>query len=69
METQKFKTNLKCSGCVAAVKENLDTLKSVKDWNVDLVSADKILTVEGNPSENEIAEAFSKAGYVAEPLK
>jgi len=69
METQKFKTNLKCSGCVAAVKNNLDTLKNVESWEVDLISQDKILTVEGSASENEIAEAFAKAGYHAEPVK
>lgn len=69
METQEFKTNLKCSGCVAAVKDNLDGLKNIGNWEVDLASPDKILKVEGKVSENEVAEAFAKAGYSAVPLK
>lgn len=69
METLKFKTNLKCSGCVAAVKNNLDAVKNINGWEVDLISPDKILTVEGNADEHDIVEAFAKAGYQADPLK
>ncbi len=69
METQKFKTNLKCSGCVAAVKDNLDHLEDVNNWEVDLISPDKILTVEGKVDEHDIIEAFAKAGYQAEAIK
>ena len=69
METLKFKTNLKCSGCVAAVKNSLDAVKNVNSWEVDLISTDKTLTVEGNADERDIVEAFAKAGYQAEPVK
>ena len=30
METLKFKTSLKCGGCVAAIQPKMDELKSVK---------------------------------------
>lgn len=69
MENQKFKTNLKCGGCVAAVKNNLDELENIESWDVDLASPDKILTVKGNANVNEIEEAFVKAGYKAELAK
>jgi copper chaperone len=69
METLKFKTNLKCSGCVAAVKNSLDAVKNVNSWEVDLVSPDKTLTVEGSADEDDIVAAFAKAGYQADPLK
>lgn len=68
METQKFKTNLKCGGCVAAVQKDLDAVAEIESWEVDLTSLDKILTVMGNAREEEIVNAFAKAGYVAEPI-
>jgi len=30
METLKFKTNINCGGCIAAVTPSLDALKGVK---------------------------------------
>lgn len=68
METQKFKTNLKCGGCVAAIQKDLDAVAEIDTWEVDLISLDKILTVTGNATEEEIVNAFAKAGYVAEPI-
>ncbi len=65
MKVAKFKTNLKCSGCVAAVKPNLDALADIK-WDVDLSSPEKTLTVEGNVDNSQIENAFEKAGYKAE---
>lgn len=69
METLKFKTNLKCSGCVAAVQNDLDKSDKIESWEVDLTSLDKILTVKGEVDADEIVAAFAKAGYVAELVK
>lgn len=68
METQKFKTNLKCGGCVAAIQKDLDAVAEIESWEVDLTSLDKVLTVKGNANEGQIIDAFAKAGFVAEPI-
>jgi len=66
METLKFKTNVKCNGCVAKITPYLNSLKGLENWNVDLADPQKILTagVSGISSEDIIA-ALLKAGYKA----
>ncbi|KAA3436003.1 heavy-metal-associated domain-containing protein [Rufibacter hautae] len=69
METLKFKTNIKCGGCVATVTPFLNGEKSIEKWQVDTNNPDKILTVEGNTvDEGEVIEAIEKAGFRIEPL-
>ncbi|MFB9865612.1 heavy-metal-associated domain-containing protein [Rufibacter immobilis] len=69
METLKFKTNIKCGGCVATVTPFLNGEKSIEKWQVDTNNPDKILTVEGNTvNEGEVIEAIEKAGFKIEPL-
>lgn len=69
MKTLKFKTNLKCSGCVAKVKAQMDQAAEIAEWTVDLNSPDRILTVELKSGEPAlIAEIFKKNGYEAELL-
>ncbi|HOZ82564.1 MAG TPA: heavy-metal-associated domain-containing protein [Bacteroidia bacterium] len=73
MENKKhlqFKTNINCSGCVAAVKPHLDKLISSESWHVDTANKDKILSVSTNDiSEEEIINTVQKAGYKIELLK
>lgn len=71
MNTLKFKTNLKCAGCMYAIKPYMDELEGVKSWNVDLDSKDKIVeVVTETATSGEIKEAIEKAigeaGYTAE---
>jgi copper chaperone len=66
---QKFKTNIKCGGCLQKVKPYLDDLKEIKSWNVELDSPDRVLTVEGETSEESIIQAISIAGYKAEKIR
>ena len=67
MSKIKFKTNLKCEGCVAAVKPGLDALTPIEKWEVDLKDPEKVLTVEGHDIDAEqISGVFRQAGYVAE---
>lgn len=67
METLKFKTNINCAGCVSKVTPKLNETKGVENWNVDLESADRILTVEAeNISSNEVISAVNKAGFKIE---
>ncbi|MGY0034518.1 heavy-metal-associated domain-containing protein [Pedobacter sp. NJ-S-72] len=68
METLKFKTNIKCGGCVATVTPHLNAMAGLEEWKVDTDVADKILTVTVD-SENlkeEIVETIKKAGFQAE---
>ena len=70
METVKFKTTIKCSGCVATVTPYLNDAVGANNWNVDLQSPDKVLTVNTGQIEQE-AEVIKKlqdAGYKAEKL-
>ncbi|MNR59976.1 hypothetical protein D3C85_1813600 [compost metagenome] len=70
METLKFKTNIKCSGCIATVTPHLNNLSEISKWEVDTVNPDKILTVEGAESLDAelIKDTLSKAGYTAEKI-
>jgi copper chaperone len=68
METLKFKTNIKCGGCIATVTPHLNAMAGLEEWNVDTDVADKVLTatVESENLKEEIVETLKKAGYQAE---
>ena len=68
METIKFKTNIKCTGCLAQVGPALNETAGENNWQVDLNSSDKTLTVQGDLQEAEIIAAVKKAGYAAEKI-
>ncbi|HVI49177.1 MAG TPA: heavy-metal-associated domain-containing protein [Chitinophaga sp.] len=69
METVQFKTNIKCSGCIATVTPALNEVAGADNWEVDLQSPDKVLTVSTERSNSkEIQQAIEKAGYKAEAL-
>ena len=36
MKTLKFKTNIKCTGCVAKVTPFLNDEKGIEKWDVDI---------------------------------
>lgn len=70
MEIVQFKTNINCGGCIAKVTPFLNQEKGVKEWKVDTVNPDKILTVEKEGvSEDEIIATVKKAGFSIEPLR
>ena len=70
METLKFKTNIKCGGCVEAVTPVLDHLKKIENWEVDTANPDKVLTVRTSEpvSASEIIDALKEKGYIAERI-
>ena len=69
METVQFKTNIKCSGCIATVTPALNEVAGHDNWEVDLQSPDKVLTVSTDKAgKKEIQQAIEKAGYKAEAL-
>ncbi len=69
MKTLKFKTNIKCNGCVNAVTPFLDKSNNISDWSVDLESPDRILTIKTEEGDaEEVKELLNEAGYKAEEL-
>ena len=60
----KFKTNFKCGGCVAAVKDILDKNPNIQKWDVDLQAEDKTLIIEWQADESEeIVNQITKLGF------
>ena len=69
MNTLKFKTNIKCGNCVAAVTPHLNALSGIDSWVVDLKDPDRILTVQTNEADVEtVRKAVETAGYKAEVM-
>lgn len=61
--TRHFRTNLRCSSCVAAIKPHLDRVVGVDRWTVDIESPGKILTVDADVPTEALKEAVAQAGY------
>ena len=68
METIKFKTTIKCSGCVAKVTPFLNEALGEDNWEVDYNNPSKVLTVVGETDKAKVVQAVEKAGYKAEAL-
>lgn len=68
METIKFKTTIKCSGCVAKATPFLNEALGEDNWEVDYNNPSKVLTVVGTKDQNKVIDAVQKAGYKAEAL-
>jgi copper chaperone CopZ len=70
METLKFKTNIKCSGCIATVTPFLNKTVGAENWQVDLQAPEKLLTVQATDKEKEAAviQSLQEAGYKAEKI-
>jgi len=69
MEKIQFKTNIKCSGCVATVTPHLNALAGVQQWEVDTANPDKVLTVLVDGAKaDQIKETVQQAGFQAEKL-
>jgi copper chaperone len=70
MEAMKFKTTIKCSGCIEKVTPVLDDKVGKDNWQVDTQNPDKILTVinDENLTKDEIIKAVQQAGFKAEAV-
>jgi copper chaperone len=69
MKDTKFKTTIKCSGCVDKVTPFLNEAVGAGNWEVDLNNPMKVLTVHSEVDQSKITKAMEKAGYRAEELK
>jgi copper chaperone CopZ len=67
MELIRFKTTLKCNGCIAAVKPSLDAIDGLVKWEINLSTPDRILTTQVISADvnKKIVNAFKAAGYEA----
>lgn len=65
METMKFKTNMRCSGCLDRVGEILKSDSRIHSWEVGKDQWEKLSIVSENISESEIIGLIKKAGYSA----
>lgn len=65
----KFKTNIKCEGCIAKVTPFLNDAVGNGNWDVDLQNPAKTLTVKNQTDADQIKTAVEKAGYKAEKLE
>ncbi len=61
----KFKTNINCSSCIRAVSGVLNGDKRIVSWTVDTQNPDKILSVEGDISPQEVIQTVNQAGFDA----
>ena len=69
MGTLKFKSNIKCGGCIAKVTPVLNQTEGINKWEVDILTPEKILSVETETLKaDDIIKAVASAGFKAEPL-
>lgn len=69
MKTLRFKTNIKCGGCIEKAAPVLNNNKDVLKWEVDTNSPDRILDIKTETlNSQDIINLVSKAGFQAEPI-
>lgn len=69
MEPIKFKTNIKCAGCVEKITPYLNEAVGEGHWQVDYNNPLKILTVDDERQKDNVIHALEKAGYKAEAIQ
>lgn len=60
-----FNTNVKCSGCVQKIQQQFDESNQIAEWNIELDSAEKPLTIVTELSQKEVQKLVEKAGFTA----
>jgi len=71
MQTLKFKTTVKCEGCINAITPYMRAIEGIESWKVDLSSPDKILEVtvlngETKNISDAVISGLKEAGYFAQ---
>lgn len=70
METLKFKTNIKCSRCIATASPYLNDIVGEDNWAVDTQSAEKLLTIVADDlTADTVIKAVEASGFKAEAIK
>lgn len=68
MEERRYRTSAKCNGCVSAIAGKLDEIMGREDWNIDLKSPDRVLTVKSDVVEEEIVSRVKGLGFKIERI-
>jgi len=69
MKTLRFKTNIESTQSVANISNFIDNTEGIKNWEVDLRSPEKVLTIRGNLSRPDvIVRKIHKAGFELTPM-
>jgi len=69
-KTVKFKTSLKCGGCVAKITPLLNSMRNVAEWTVDLNTPERVLTVTLKDGDTiPVRKAVAGAGFKIEEMK
>jgi len=69
MRTLRFKTNIESPQSVANISNFIDNTQGIKNWEIDLRSSEKILTIRGNLNRPDaIVRKIHKAGFLVTPL-
>lgn len=64
MKTLRFKTNIESTQSVANISNFIDNMHGVKNWEIDLRSTDKVLTIRGRVNRpGMIVKKIHKAGF------
>ncbi|MEQ9288931.1 MAG: heavy-metal-associated domain-containing protein [Cyclobacteriaceae bacterium] len=70
METLKFKSTIKCTGCLDKVTPHLNKTVGADKWKVDLNDPDRVLTVEADGvTPDQVNNALADAGFSGEIIK
>lgn len=70
MKTSNYKTNINCTGCLSKVSPVLNSKKEIEEWEVDLSSSQKILTIKSNTmEEKDLINAITDIGFQIEKLE
>ncbi|OWP64004.1 hypothetical protein CDA63_05935 [Hymenobacter amundsenii] len=67
MNTLQFKTNINCGGCIKAVTPTLNGEKGITNWQVDTANPNKILTINGDLTAEQVVTLVTEAGFEAQP--
>jgi len=65
---KQFKTNIKCAACIEKVTPALNEAVGAGNWQVDIATPTKTLTIQTDMPVSAINEALHKKGYKAETL-
>lgn len=69
MKTLKFKSNIKCGGCIEKAAPILNGDSRILKWKVDTSSPDRILDITTETlNAQDVIDLVSKAGFSAEPI-
>lgn len=69
MKTLRFKTNIESTQSVANISNFIDNTNGIKNWEVDLRSPEKVLTIRGNVNRPDaMVRKIHKAGFQVTPM-